>query len=538
MAYNNNSEDYNNTIYHKTGNAVENKLKITFNGVELENADNYCEEVRKSGRILPNGNKGFYLDNFVSQTVECKFRGIDTSIIQEPISISIGTLVNNIYEYVPLGIYNIVDKPVSDNGRVTIKLIDNSIKFDFKYDGKPLIDSNGGKATLLQILNDICSKAGVNTKITTFDNDTNEIATYDNTITARTYISKLAEQCGGIATIDRDGDLIFVYLNDLDTVQLPLSAISKYDIGDQYGIKRVVYEDGVRKFETEGTGTNKTDTLFISADNTYISSQEQIDSIYDKVKDFDIHSAKIGRCYGNPKIDSYDIIEIVDDTQTPMTTITKTLATNSFKYNGVMENEFTTEIEISDKRENMTLKPSIPNLKKYVNSQIDQVNAQIDINAGQIESTQSQLANLTIKTDGIETKVENNTTDIGTLSSITQQTSQGLQAQITEIRENENKETAELKNELVTIDINGITVSTNTSAIKTLMTNEKFVIKSGNVTLAYFGYDTELGTTKAEMDNLTIDHYLTSGYHRAEKQILDGEKRTVFFFVGGDDYGF
>lgn len=92
-----------------------------------------------------------------------------------------------------------------------------------------------------------------------------------------------------------------------------------------------------------------------------------------------------------------------------------------------------------------------------------------------------------------------------------------------------------LKNTLVTININGISVATNVSKISTLITNNTFAIASSGTNLAYFGYDEEKGTSKAEMDNLTIHKYLTSGYHRTEKFEIDGEKRTGIFYVGGDE---
>ena len=91
-----------------------------------------------------------------------------------------------------------------------------------------------------------------------------------------------------------------------------------------------------------------------------------------------------------------------------------------------------------------------------------------------------------------------------------------------------------LKNSLVTIDINGINVSTNLSKISTIMTNDTFAIQDNTGTyLAYFGYDEEAGRSKAEMDNLTINNYFTAGYHRQEKFEIDGEKRTGWFYVGG-----
>ena len=92
----------------------------------------------------------------------------------------------------------------------------------------------------------------------------------------------------------------------------------------------------------------------------------------------------------------------------------------------------------------------------------------------------------------------------------------------------------ELQNALVTININGISVSTNISKISTLMTNNAFKIMQSdnpNSPLAYFGYDENLGRSVSQMDNLTVTNYLTAGYHRIEKII--GENRTGWFYIGG-----
>ena len=89
-----------------------------------------------------------------------------------------------------------------------------------------------------------------------------------------------------------------------------------------------------------------------------------------------------------------------------------------------------------------------------------------------------------------------------------------------------------VKNAMVDININGINVSTNISAISTLINNEKFIIQSGDRYLAYFGYDNQTGQTKAEMDNLTVTNYFVSGYHRTEKMEVSGEHRTGVFYIG------
>ncbi len=85
-----------------------------------------------------------------------------------------------------------------------------------------------------------------------------------------------------------------------------------------------------------------------------------------------------------------------------------------------------------------------------------------------------------------------------------------------------------LKNKLVIIDIDGIKVATNESALSVLITNEKFVINRYDMPLAEFSNE------GAILDNLVVRNYLTEGYHRVEKTNESGEKRTRFFYMGDD----
>lgn len=89
----------------------------------------------------------------------------------------------------------------------------------------------------------------------------------------------------------------------------------------------------------------------------------------------------------------------------------------------------------------------------------------------------------------------------------------------------ENGNVTSVKNSLVTIDADGISVQTNDSTIKTTMTNDAFIISDTTGQLARFDDD------GANLDNLTVDHYLTMGVHRVEK--YDNNNRTGFFYVGG-----
>lgn len=204
--------DYEQVVYNGE---TKNKLYISFGGNELIDADYYCEKLTIKSRLLKNGNNYFSLDNFVSKEATLILHKVEIGKIKDPVIIELGTYIDKVqdYVYVPFGVFNIQGTPTNDKDKTTITLRDNSVKFDFDYNAKNEIDRNGGSATLYQILQDICKQAKVNCTIpSTLTGIDDKTGLYDNTIKARTYVSYIAEHCGKIATIDRNGYLIFVDL--------------------------------------------------------------------------------------------------------------------------------------------------------------------------------------------------------------------------------------------------------------------------------------------------------------------------------------
>lgn len=388
------SSDYEKVIYSGES---DNRIRIWFNEVELEDADYFCEKLTVSSRILPNdASKRFTLDNFISKELTLILHNVDLSKIIDKVKISLGTMVNGEYEDIPLGIFNIQDTPTTDKNKITIKLRDNSVLFDFGYNAKPLIDGSGiiideenqiKAVTKLQILQDICAQAGVVCNISEFLGYEDLVAIYDNTITARVYISYIAEQAGAIATINRLGELIFIYKDDLVVKRIPLSIVESYTLGEKFKISRVVYEDAIRHFEF---GDNTNDNLFINAGNPYISEPLQIENIYNLVNGFEIDSLTTGKILGNPAIDPYDIIEIYDDYVEEQTVIARTLANQTFTYNGAMTTKYNTEIGKEEKTENVSIKGEAT-FKKWAKTEIDNNKAEIKMTAGNIETVRSDL---------------------------------------------------------------------------------------------------------------------------------------------------
>ena len=255
MAYTNftncTEQEYLDIIYSQDD---KNRIRIWFNNVELEDAGEYCEKLSGTNRIIPNdGKKIFSLGNFISKEYDLVLRDLpQNTVIQDQVKISIGTLVdesNNTYEDVPLGVFNIQDTPTTDKNKTTIKLRDNRVKFDFPYNAKPLIDAHGGSATYLQILDDICTQAGVTNNVGHFSGEELKIGVYDNTIKATNYVAYIAEQCGMIPQIDRNGALIFV---DLLSEEQTLTNVKSATLAN---VSRTSVDNLILTGETTQSGT-------------------------------------------------------------------------------------------------------------------------------------------------------------------------------------------------------------------------------------------------------------------------------------------
>ena len=410
MAYTNfqncTKAQYENIIYSQ---GAKNRIKILFNNVELQDAGRYCEKLSIVQRILPvDGSKRFSLDNFVSKELTLILHDIDTNLIQDQVSISIGTLVSeNTWEYVPIGIFNIQGTPTTDKNKITISLRDNRVKFDFGYNAKPLIDANGGRATKKQILNDICTKANVTCDTTTFLGENDEIGIYDSSISATIYVSYIAEQAGRIPTITRDGHLVFIDITNLTIQKIPLNLVEKYEIGKKYTIQRAVYEGGLNKYQTSDDET--LDTLYLNSANPYISSQSQVTSIFQNVSGFETDSIKTGKILGNPSIDPYDLIQIYGYYETlpngnkrfvadENTIVATFLANNNFTYNGIMKSEYETIIGEEERKENITIHGEAVN-RKEARAEFDNINGTLTLLADEIQENEEKIDEIVTTTE-------------------------------------------------------------------------------------------------------------------------------------------
>lgn len=138
------SDNYKSKIYNVT-----HLLKVYINDEEINSK--YVLDCKPS-------KKAFSSDEFVLGCVEAQSIELKLHKSVVPTTINKIEIMSGITgEIVPVGIFNVDEISKDDDYTVTLKIRDNMIKFEFNYDGSKLTYP----ATLLQVLRDICSKAGV-----------------------------------------------------------------------------------------------------------------------------------------------------------------------------------------------------------------------------------------------------------------------------------------------------------------------------------------------------------------------------------------
>lgn len=143
------SDNYKAKIYEPS---TRHLLKIFINDVEIDKK--YILDIKPSQQLFIDDE--LVLGSVTAQAVELK---LHKNAVPEGI--------NKVYivsgitdEEVPIGYFNVDDISKDDDYTVTLKLIDNMIKFEFNYDGRELVNKKG-YAEIIEVLQDICSKAKV-----------------------------------------------------------------------------------------------------------------------------------------------------------------------------------------------------------------------------------------------------------------------------------------------------------------------------------------------------------------------------------------
>lgn len=230
---------------------------------------------------------------------------------------------------------------------------------------------------------------------------------YDNTVSARTYLSYIAEQAGGIAVIGRDGKLYIKTIGE-SSVTLPLKLFKTFKWGEKFKITRVRYDDGIQLFEKGDTTGN---TVYISQDNMYIVDQDQINNIYNTLKGLEFYSFE-GESIIDPALDTGDIV-VIDGKNV--------IYQGSMQFSGRWIANIESKIQCKAKEETTTRTPSQRTINRRVESNINQIDGKITQlteetteNTQKLTKVEQDVNGITSKVSSVEQSVENITKIEGT----------------------------------------------------------------------------------------------------------------------------
>ncbi|MBP3607005.1 MAG: hypothetical protein J6J11_01635 [Treponema sp.] len=473
---------------------------------------------------------------------ECSFEiyNFDNlNLINKEVTVFKGlTLEDGTVEYIQQGIFKATqDNITTSSTKKTIffKGKDKATVFDNYYGGENLIEYPTTWGAFIQ---EICDRRGVTLETPEFplyDQVLEKRPNFDiNSITERTIISQAAQLSGSVVQISRLGGLrIEKPVETGKTIKrLHYKSLNKEN---KYGPVNVValgIEEGTDDivYKNEESITINGETIKKINNNCFVSLNREayIDLIGAQWDGIEFYPFNLENMIDDYCFDLGDVVMIVDKNNQEFKTIILAYETTSRIFcklctNTQENSQLNYKLAGSSKGQMEQIKMSVNHLKNefdvtatLVNGQSDRI-SQINLSLNQIQETVSQT----------NTELANVTNEVTNTVTATEQKIEVIEKQIADGVEN-------LKNSLVTIDINGINVATNVEEFKALLNNKYVLISDSGEEIAFFGYDEILQKTIARIKELETER-MTAAYHRCEpfKDDVTSEKRSGWFYIGG-----
>ena len=219
-----------------------------------------------------------------------------------------------------------------------------------------------------------------------------QVSTYDNTVSAREYLSYISECAAGFAFIGRDGKLYIRTIYE-DEQEIPFELLGDYKWGEQYKITKVSYENGIESFKF---GNDTGNTLWLNQDNIFIVDEEEVESIYNQLNGLIAYSFE-GKTIIDPALDVGDKIII---NNRPV------IYQGEADFQTRFIAEISSKISIKQKQETTVKQPSQKLINRRVQSRIDEAEGTITQLVEENSEFQSQLTQVEQSVDSISQSVQ------------------------------------------------------------------------------------------------------------------------------------
>ena len=504
--------------------------------------NNNIEYINVDNPFLDKTSQIFSLGSFVSTQIEIKLHNAINIDFSEQINLSVnieeessGDITN-----VPIGIFNIETNPTDYYKTCKIVALDNAVKLKEAIDIKQFFDTTTNDISVLELLQAICNYYGITLASYPNTNKNKRTAFYDNSISAKQYVSWCAEIMGSNAKIGRDGYLYIIPIKQTPIATIDALKGKSFTYTENYIIDKVVFDNGKVNpsiYPSEDTTHN---TLFIRNNNIFVNGtdserNEIIENIYTDVNGTSIASLKVEN-KADISLDSYDFVTYSVDNDTY-----NTFYNISYSLRGSIMG--TNETNIPTKNQEQTTNVVAGTEKQIINSirtTINQLDASLTTEITKTQNLQNQVDS---QYEQIVTKI-NSMPDNTVINELrTQMTSiqtdtytkNEINAIIRGTDESGNV-VEYVKSGSATFDINGLTIDDSESKVKSTHSSDglEVIDKTDNTELLFAGFDNNIQETVVRSKNIKVEKYFELGTNSRFEDYTDdnGNFGTGCFWVG------
>ncbi|MBR0471698.1 MAG: hypothetical protein IJI98_03250 [Methanosphaera sp.] len=469
-------------------------MKIYFDGTLID-SDNYISFSNEFKQF----DETFLLGTTASNTITIEVPStiaIPTNVLIKINETNYASLIVDSYEY-------------EDNNILKLNLVDKMVLLDFNYNAQSIVP-----CTVKQILQNICLQAGITLATNSFTNDSLVVDYYDNTLTAREYVSMIAELNGGFARINTSGELELVKFSGTPT-DIDIETCEDFRIGEKHKIERVVFDSGILKFES--STDESLETLYLNNQNVYITNETVFNNIANEILNFEFYCFSTGNCEIKPTVKAGDLINFTDgENNYP------TIAQYDVSFMGGLSGGY--ELNINSKKQEETkvigVSESFKRLRIEVNRDLNQISQTV-------ESVETVEDNHYQELLGKYQAVDETLTDVEDIkhSVIELQTDTYTKTEIQQIANGTGVNGVKVSaviSESGTFDIDGMTYEKTGAPTKTTINEVGINTKDNdNKSLLFAGYVDDNNTDYADYvnqtivgtDNIIVRNYLNIGAH-------------------------
>ena len=396
------SQNYKDLIYSRT-NCL---LNIYIDGTLIDDDDIYS--FRVSHNLFDGGT--VKLGSMTSKSIELEINKKALPETYSSIYVETGLTINDKDEIVPIG-YFTLEEIQNDDNVVSITAVDNMMKFE-------KVISSAVTGTALEILQAICNACSVELGSNTFIGYDEILYLNSADLTARQVVGYIAEKAGGFALIGRDGKLYIKKIGE-DTTEVDIDLFQDYSWGEKFVCNEVDFINDTYDFEVSDTdyssayldteldsllydNTIKGQPLKIGSNNIFITTEEQVQTIYNNLKELTLYGFT-GQSVLDPALDIGDIIYIDEK---------PVVYQGDMEYLGYWKGNISSKIETEEKSnttvQSINLTNRLKELKKQVNEKVntDEVISTINTAIVDGENIQSEDGSIILAKDGVLTNLQ------------------------------------------------------------------------------------------------------------------------------------